>query len=807
MHDITNISDNSRNATMVEQLSRLQSEAVDGLCSRLRFAGNSTRLSNNSLKGSELGLTASQPRADQSAADTAAPDSKLMRGLYVTGQGLLHTPEGIKNAAIEDIKNWQGTLKMIGVSAGFGAALKLALPETGPVGAVIGTAIGAYFLTQSARPFVDSYQRAMDAKTMGDLNACGVQWGDAAGSFVTNSAIGMYSSKIGAGLMGRALMTEPMDGFANFKASTYAKLDGRLSGLLGEETAAASGSLSARRANTADGRVTMLDSETPAPKGAQPAGNTDPNAELELSVMLKSKAADLTMERTIQRISAGMQEPLSDAQFAEKFGSDEASLSELSKFAESNGLQVTEPDLAAGRVMLKGTAQQFMDAFKVKLTDYQDAESGQITHAYNGALSVPAELSPHLEGILGLDEAPKAKALVVQPVPPDHGPIHYRLANYMPNEVADAYDFPKGLTGKGQNVAIIELGGGLDPADNAVYYSKNNLPQPKIDLITVDGAKSTVSEYWAKLGENAWDSEDPKVLNELMSDTEVAMDSQIVGAVAPDASQKIIFAPNSDQGFVDSILRATFPKEGEAPSSAISISWGDSESNWSQQGIRNMDLSFKKAAIKGISTFAATGDNGALDQSVDGSLQADFPASDPYVTGTGGTRLQVRYDGKITEQPWNDGKELGSTGGGISQKFPVPDYQKDLNMPANANTEESGRGVPDVVGNGDPVTGYKIRVGGIDDSNAGTSAVAPLFAGLAARINEGLGRRVGFLNPHLYAHASELFNDLELGNNNGYYASKGWDPVAGLGSIKGQALLDSLSNARNLPNQILGLVS
>jgi kumamolisin len=351
----------------------------------------------------------------------------------------------------------------------------------------------------------------------------------------------------------------------------------------------------------------------------------------------------------------------------------------------------------------------------------------------------------------------------------------------MPNQVADAYDFPKESMGAGQSVAIIELNGGLDLAENEKYYKEHNLPLPKIQIVELNGGKNKPGGP---------------------DDSEVVLDSQVIGAIAPEANQQLIFANRSDQGFVDAVLRATFAHEGEIQNSAISISWGARESSWDPQALRAMDLALKKAALKGITVFAASGDAGAGDlnpgQHDDGKFVADFPASDPWVTATGGTRMTIDAStGKPVEVVWND-SPLKTTGGGISQLFEVPDYQKDLKMPSNPKPfnpdgPKVGRGAPDIAGNASPATGFIIRLNGKDVTSGGTSAVAPMYAALMMRVNSILKRPAGFINPFLYKNAgSPMFNDIVVGNNNGFEAGPGWDAATGLGSLRGREFLKRL---------------
>jgi kumamolisin len=762
-------------------------------------------------------------------APAKAPDSLLGRYGLVTLKGIGNVPAGMLHAVEEDVKHPMQTLETVAGAAAMGAALKVILPETGAAGKIAGAAIGAYFTYKSAEPFIQSYKLAGQAKTMKDIDVAAVHLGDVGGSFIVNSAVAAAGYKLGAAGAERVLLSERLDGFADAKQAFWdgvgdktSKMAGRLSDAMGITSAdplktAASLSLDSRL-----GDVQKLGaSERAKPLGVL-SGAVPADTGMDVTVQLKSKASDLAMDRALKRIALGRQTPMSDAEFSDKFGATQESLDQVNKFAADNGLKVSEADLRSGRVVLSGTAGKFENAFQTKINNY-DLGNGITVRGREGALSVPTTLANHIEGIFGIDDRPQAHQYSVKlnqiaagaanpmrgdgpaptggepgkptgPVEPPGPSEPKRAAGYMPNEVADAYQFPKGTTGKGQGVAVIELGGGIDLKNEEAYYKQHNLPMPKINVIEVDGASSIA-------GKNAG------------ADGEVALDSQIIGAVAPDAKQNVIFAPNSDRGFMDAITRATFPEKAETPNQAISISWGAPMESWSDQGKRGMNLAFKKAALKGISVFAASGDDGAIDAAPSKTFQVDYPATDPYVTGTGGTRLTINNGQLGSEVAWNNGKGRGSGGGGISPDE-VPDYQKGVQMPPNANnTGVLGRGVPDVAGNADPVTGYKIRVGGSETVMGGTSAVAPLYAALAVRLNEGLGdgKQVGFMNPFLYknglAGTAPFFNDVTSGNNNGYNTGPGWDAVTGWGSLNGEKLLAAYkADSGSLATRIMNLV-
>ena len=262
------------------------------------------------------------------------------------------------------------------------------------------------------------------------------------------------------------------------------------------------------------------------------------------------------------------------------------------------------------------------------------------------------------------------------------------------------------------------------------------------------------------------------------------LDIEVSGAIAPGAKIVAYFADNTDAGFLNAITTAVHDSTNNP--SVVSISWGGPESSWTQQAMTSMDEAFQAAAAMGVTVCVASGDDGSTDGVSDGSHHVDFPASSPNVLACGGTTLQAS-GGKITsETAWNElASNEGATGGGISDVFPLPSWQNGVNVPPSANPKRNvGRGVPDVSGDADPTTGYVTLVDGQSGVIGGTSAVAPLWAGLVALINHSIGKPVGFINPLLYQNASTAgdFHDITSGSNGAYQAGPGWDACTGLGS-------------------------
>jgi kumamolisin len=225
--------------------------------------------------------------------------------------------------------------------------------------------------------------------------------------------------------------------------------------------------------------------------------------------------------------------------------------------------------------------------------------------------------------------------------------------------------------------------------------------------------------------------------------------------------------------------------------------------------LQGLEEILQEAAALGVTVCVAAGDDGSADMEKkgwDGQPHVDFPASSPFALGCGGTTLGASSGSNApVERVWNDGPNGGATGGGVSNFFPKPFYQDNVSVPAPAQSA-GGRGVPDVAADADPNTGYSVVIGGAKQEIGGTSAVAPLYAGLIARINQSLtsaaGNPVGFINPLLYAQSATagVFHDITVGNNDVYHdlggefeAGPGWDACTGLGSIDGTNLLAALT--------------
>ncbi len=277
------------------------------------------------------------------------------------------------------------------------------------------------------------------------------------------------------------------------------------------------------------------------------------------------------------------------------------------------------------------------------------------------------------------------------------------------------------------------------------------------------------------------------------------LDIEVAAAVAQGARIVVYFTPNTDQGFIDAIAHAIH--DSTYNPSVISISWGSAEVNWTAQAMSALDAACQSAAALGITITVASGDNGSSDAVTDGKNHVDFPASSPHVLACGGTNLQGSGCDITAETVWNAQPQGGATGGGVSNVFPLPTWQSGSGVPKPTNPA-GGRGVPDVAGDADPASGYNVRVDGKTFVIGGTSAVAPLWAGLIAIANQQNGKSAGFLQPSIYAAKGKAaFHDITQGNNGNFKAGPGWDACTGLGSPIAPQLINVVkpTTAKPLP--------
>jgi kumamolisin len=503
-------------------------------------------------------------------------------------------------------------------------------------------------------------------------------------------------------------------------------------------------------------------------QGAVALGPVADEQTLEITVRLRASPvlAPLDLQPATADTSPGGRRYLSREQFAQAHGASDDDIAKVEDFARQRGMAVISSSPAQRRVVLAGTAAQMSAAFGVQLQEYEYPDGSYRGRV--GELSVPDELAGVVEGVFGLDDRPVATPKFQRLQLDTFASMAAANISFTPPQLAQMYNFPQGLDGSGQCIGIIELGGGSRPRDLRIYFGELGLPVPRVKSISIDHAKNR-----------------PTTANS--ADGEVMLDIEVAGAVAPGALIAVYYAPNTERGFLDAITAAVHDDVNRP--SVISISWGAPESAWTGQAMMAYEQVFADAAAMGVTILCAAGDNGSTDGVADGAQHVDFPASAPHALACGGTRVTLQDGGTPAESVWNSGPN-SATGGGFSSFFARPDYQTAV------GNGQAARGVPDVAGDADPASGYRVRVDGQTLVIGGTSAVAPLWAGLLALINQKIGRPVGFLNPLLYGslQGKGVTRDVVVGNNGAQQAAQGWDACTGWGCPDGEKLLQALSN-------------
>jgi subtilase family serine protease len=527
---------------------------------------------------------------------------------------------------------------------------------------------------------------------------------------------------------------------------------------------------------------------------------------------------------------------LTPAEFAQRFGATPQAVQAVESSLEAHGLVPGAVSANSLSIPVTASAGSLSAAFATSLSRVALAD-GTSAIVNSQAPSLDSTIAPDVQGVLGLSTVSQEKPLLVQAhaakalAPADRahiatgGPQPCPAASsqgatdggFTADQIAAAYGLP-GLyesggpnstpdEGAGQTVAILELES-YDASDIAAFercYTINGQPvDPGIANIPVDGGAGTGP-----------------------GQGEAALDIENVISLAPQARIAVYTGPNTGSGPYDTMSAII----SQHLAQVVTTSWGQCEQLDGQQSASSENTLFQEAAAQGMSIVSASGDDGSEDCfPTPPTLQVDDPASQPFVTGVGGTSLTTNAAGaRASETVWNDGTDVGASGGGVSSFWPMPSYQSGApgflhvvngNSSGSQCNASSGdcREVPDVSADGDPGTGYVIYWNGSGDATGfpppaqgwqvvgGTSAAAPAWAALIALANASGrcgGIPIGFANPALYDAAATAystdFNDITSGNNdmtglNGglYPAGAGYDMATGLGSPNGTALVPSL---------------
>lgn len=582
------------------------------------------------------------------------------------------------------------------------------------------------------------------------------------------------------------------------------------------------------------GHRPLRDSAPRHPAGAVAAGA--PRGHERLAVTLVLRAAELDAGHPLHRKIAARdalaprdRPVLSAAEFATRHRAEGAHVAAVLAFARRFGLDVVELAPRRHDVILAGPVRLMRRAFAVELQHYEYPYGRYRGHA--GEVNLPAGLHEAVIAVLGLDEIPVRRS---RPACAAHSTRTLRS----PRDIARHYRFPPRASGAGQRIAILAFGGGAHRLDLAHYFGHVlRVQPPRLRHVSVLGARSApLAMGWLRpiIADLADGADDMATLTARYGDRllravetiETTMDIELAGAIANGAEIAVYYAPNSNRGYYHALYAAL----GMAPDrvsrrnrlpAAIAVSWGAPEAQWPAGALVSIHGALEKAKDLGVTVCCASGDFGPCASPDDRSRVAvvNFPASSPFALACGGTTLRRHGAGTPTrEQAWNQ-EYLGlrmATGGGVSGFFARPSFQDAAGVPVaragatwlgpahRGRRSFAGRAVPDVSAHADSESGYRLHVGGQALPGGGTSAVAPVWAALIALLAQRLGAPPGWLNAQLYREPVRSAlrsvrrgdNDVTDGRVPFARAHAGWNACCGLGTPRGDRLLEGLRMRR-----------
>ena len=498
------------------------------------------------------------------------------------------------------------------------------------------------------------------------------------------------------------------------------------------------------------GRVVLSGEAVPGLAKAAHTGSLAASQNLSLEVSLAPRNQD-KLAAFIRAVSdpksSSYKHYLTVAQYAAEYGATDAQVQQVTSYLRSQGLSVGKVTANHLTLAVSGSTAQVEKAFDVSIGTYKTGSHSFYANA--AAPSLPSSIASVVAGVAGLStSAVRTAAYTVTP----HAVTSKATTAITPTIARDAYNLASpissGYNGSGETIGLVEFSAYASSAV-AAYNTKYSLGATAATVVKVDGGTTDTS-----------------------GEVEDELDIEVDYALAPKATVKAYEAPNSDAGEV-----ALYAALASADVPVISSSWGEPETEEDNLASDNTD--FTEMAAQGQSIYSASGDDGADDNG--SSLSVDYPASDPYVSGVGGTQLSVTSaDAWKSETAWSD------SGGGESVEYATPSFQTSVNSTGD-------REVPDVSAAGGNNSPWYIDGGSWEDV-WGTSAAAPNWAAFTADYDTAaaaLGKsKFGYANSFMYTVAessyySSAFHDVTSGNNGGYSAGTGYDPVSGWGSYNG----------------------
>jgi hypothetical protein len=524
-------------------------------------------------------------------------------------------------------------------------------------------------------------------------------------------------------------------------------------------------SLTAQQAQTVARGLTVLPGHVPSVIQRLPAiGRLAPSTSVTLAIGLplrNREALNTFLQQIADPASPRYRHYLTPEQFTAMFGPSEQDYQAVVKFANDHGLTVTATHPNRLLVDVSAPAAAIESAFHIILRTYHHPTQARDFFAPNTEPSL--DLATPVLHISGLDtySLPHPASLHTKPIDVN-APVSSKAGSgsgpggtFIGTDFRKAYVPGTTLTGAGQTVGLLEFDG-YYAGDIARYVQKAGLNPVPLQNVLLDGADGSAGS----------------------ANVEVALDIEVVIAMAPQVSKIIVYEAPNPSPFVDLLSRMAFDSNVKN----LSCSWGGGGPDPSADQI------FQQMAAQGQTFFNASGDSDAFTGSI------PFPSDTPYITEVGGTTLTTDSSSAYSsETVWNWGGGEGSSGG-ISTYYPIPTWQAGVDMSLNSGSTTL-RNTPDVALTADNV--FIFADNGAGQSVGGTSAAAPLWAGFTALVNQqataGCGGSVGFLNPAIYGIGKSTsytnqMHDVTTGDNFSpgsplsFAAKIGYDLCTGWGS-------------------------
>jgi len=514
---------------------------------------------------------------------------------------------------------------------------------------------------------------------------------------------------------------------------------------------------------------------------------------------------------------------ISPEQFAQKFGGNEADYTAIKNWAAANGLTVSQESVGRINLTVRGKVSHLQKIFKTQLNTYRTS-NGETFYSASVKPAVPAEISSKISGILGLTESkqltPLAKIAKTLGENPEINDGRMRAdsggtgpgGTYDAKDLRTVYSIPDYGKYSTKTVMAVFEQGYYHPEDTEKYFTTNHLPNVKQTPISVNKSP---------------------VVDEAAIEVEACLDIDMIVGMNPDVSEVLVYVDDyHNDAFNVAIVDAISQVASDAKAQILSISYGQDEGLQGNSTLAAENTALQQCAAEGITVFASSGDNGAYGDGYNFPYNVSDPASQPMVTGVGGTTLFTGPGQSwLSETAWDELTDnFGATGGGVSSYWSLPDFQNTTVGGTSYVTTNGGsatyRNVPDVAAVGDPLTGVGVYVkdqGGWLQIG-GTSVSSPIWAGYLSTIEAAysyfkLGN-IGFFNPLLYAVGTPDFGvgtpfaylyDIMQGQNGqvgssypGFFNGFGYSNTTGNGTIWGQGLAAQLMIGLSQPGSLPG---